>query len=109
MIELINVLEDLETQLRNMQEHLRGQEWPSKALASLATDVSVYGGMTARATQTLRVALVALEERKPEGKEVKEEEEGGEDRGEQVRGEEVHEEPPPEAPQEPEPRGPEGT
>lgn len=84
MEELISALEDLEVSLRNMQEHLRSEEWESKEAGSAATDVIIYAGMTARAVERLRGLLVPPGETKVEPAQPAEEEEGGEDLGEQV-------------------------
>lgn len=102
MKDLISALEDLGVQIRNMQEHLRAQEWDSKEAGSAAIDVIIYAGMTTQAIERLRETLGPTEEPVLEPAEVKKEEERGEGVGEQIPGEEVHEEHPPEAPQEPE-------
>jgi hypothetical protein len=106
MNKLINHLEDLELTLRNEQDHLRGQEWPSLSLAHAANDVIVWLGLTASAVETLKTVLGPLEKAKEEVKEIIKEEKGGEDIGEQVPEPEGGEVRPETPPQEPEARAP---
>jgi hypothetical protein len=84
MKELISALEDLELSLGNMQEHLRGEEWPSREARLAANDVIISLDMAAHAVASLLLPLAPLEEAKAEVKEIIEEEKGGEDLGEQV-------------------------
>ena len=108
MEELINHLEDMELTLRNMQDYVRGESWPSRSLALMANDVIVWLGLTASAVETLKTVLEPLEKAKEEVEEIIKEEKGGKDTGEQVsepEGSEVRPETPPQEPEAGAPKG----
>lgn len=84
MEKLIDTLDNVSMDLRNLKEYLQGVELPSPEARSLAIDAGIYGGMAARAMETLSAILVGLVEAKAEVKKVIEEEESGKGVGEQV-------------------------
>jgi len=78
MEKLIDALDNVSMDMRNLKEYLQGVELPSREARSLATDVGIYGSMTVRAMQTLSTLLAGLEDAKTEAREAAKEEKGGE-------------------------------
>lgn len=130
MRELIDALEDLRVTLRNMQDYLRAESWPSREVTHAANDVIVSLGMVHWSVERLKALLEPLEITPEEAEKgykegewtqeqveakldeiaqpTQEEEKGGEDIGEQVSEPEGGEAGPEIPPQEPEAGAPKG-
>ncbi len=78
MEKLIDSLDNVSMDVRNLKEYLQDVEMPSREARSLAVNVGIYGAMAAKSMETLSAILAGLEDAKAEVKDVIEEEKGGE-------------------------------
>ncbi len=88
MEKLIDSLDNVSMDVRNIIEYVQEVEMLSREARSLKIDVKIYGGLAAKAMETLSVVLAGLEDAKREVKEITKEE-----KGEQVPSEPVQEPP----------------